>query len=111
MGNLFTRNLRQDVTYWPTSDLQFGGFTFGTPVLTKGRWEERAELVRRPDGEEVTSRAVIHVMDDIDVGDYIALGDFSDISDPTTLTDAFRVMQFQKSPDLRGVLFHRKAFI
>jgi len=105
------RHLLQSVTKWATSEAHFGGFTYATPEALQARWEERAELYRAPSGEELVSKAVVYLSDDVDPGDYIALGDQTAVADPTTLSSAFRVMQFSKVSDLRNIQVVRKAFL
>lgn len=105
------RNLRQQVTWWPTSAPKFAGFTFGTPTLLKARWEDRQELFRKPGGEELVSKAVVFLADDVSIGDYMALGDYTTTDDPTTLQGAFRVEQFSKITSLRNTEVERRAFL
>ena len=106
------RNLRQEVTRWPTSTTRFDGFTFSPPELQNGRWEEIGELFRSPSGEELVSRAVVYLTDDVNIGDFVALGDYTEVSNPTTLVGlAFRVRQFSKVPNIRNVEMERKAFL
>ena len=105
------RHLKQDVTYWTTSEAEFAGFQFSTPVAIKGRWEERAVLFQTPEGDDAISRAVAYLAADVDIGDYVALGDHTAVADPTTLTGAYRVKQFLKQNDLRNISVERKAFL
>lgn len=105
------RNLRQDVTRWPTSVSSYDGFSFQAPLLQKGRWEDQAIQFRTPGGEELTSRAIVYLSCDVEIGDYVALGDYTDTQDPTTIKGAFRVQQFNKIPDLRNVEMERRAYL
>ncbi len=108
------RNLRQDVTHWPlTGSDGFGGFTFGAPAVLSARWEEKAELFQAPNNEEAVSHTVVYLLSDIDVGDYLALGDHATtpIANPTTLDNAHRVRQRNRTTDLRNVVALRKAFL
>lgn len=108
----FVRHLKDDVTHWPVSGTDgFGGFTFGTPVLLKGRWQERAELFREDDNEERISMAIVYLNTNIAVGDYLGLGDSITTPIPTTLTTAHRVRQMHKTSDLRNLLVIRKVFL
>lgn len=111
----FERNLRQDVTHWPvTGSDGFGGFTFGSPVLLRGRWEDTNEIFT--DGvsmEQAVSRSIVYLGADIDEGDYLALGDFvtgTPVTDPTTVT-SHRIRTRDKSTDLRGLRTLRKAYL
>jgi hypothetical protein len=106
-----SRNLRHKVTWWPTSQAAYGGFSFGMPELLRGRWEENAQQFRTPEGEEVVSSAIAYLSADVSIGDYIMLGDFTDHSDPTALQGAYRVRQFSKVTNLRNISVIRKAFL
>ena len=106
-----SRQLNGKITHWVTSEDGFGGFNFDAPIVLNGRWEDSAVLCRSIDGEEVTSNAVCYLSKDVNVGDYVANGDQSDVNDPTTLSGAFRVQNFNKLTDLRNIEIHRKAFV
>ena len=106
------RDHPQDITHWPTPTKDgFGGFTFVAPVLLKGRWEDKQELFRVKNGEEVLSEAVVYIDTDVVIGDYIAENDQTATADPTTLQEAHQVRQFIKIPDLRQTDFERKAML
>ena len=106
------RDHPQDITHWPTLTKDgLGGFTFAAPVLLKGRWEDKQELFRDKNGEEVLSEAWVYLETDIVIGDYIAENDQTGTPDPTTLQDAHQVRQFIKIPDLRQNDFERKAML
>ena len=108
----FAHKLNQDVTHWPiTGSDGYGGFTFGTPVLLKGRWEERSELFIDVDQEENMSRVIAYFNTDLDTGDFLALGDLTATVDPTTLDVAFRIRQYGKVTDLRAVQALRKVWL
>lgn len=109
---VITRNLREDVTHWPVTGTDgYGGFTYGTAVKVKGRWEERTELFRTIENEEEASSAVVYLGVDVDVGDYLGLGDLTATNDPTTLSDTFRVRQQHRTTDLRNLISLRKVFL
>jgi hypothetical protein len=107
---MLTFGLRQDITKWSTTPDSFGGYSFGAPVALKGRWEDRVEIFRNPTGEEEASRAVVFLDADVDVNDYIYQGT-SVASDPTTVTGAWRVRAFVKTPDLRNAQTERRAYV
>lgn len=109
---IVTRHLKQDVTHWPIAGSDgYGGFTFGTPVLLKGRFEEKNELFINGENEEEVSRAVIYLNTDVSVDDYFALGDHTATADPTTLADTHRARQYGKVTDLRGLNALRKVWL
>ena len=107
------RNLRQQVTHWPlTGSDGYGGFTYGAPVLHKGRWEDKNELFITPDHEEVVSAAVVYLNTDVAAGDYLAEGDFATVptANPVTVNGR-RIRNYGKSTDLRGLVALRKAWL
>lgn len=111
-----SRNLRHDVTHWRvTGSDGFGGSTFATPVLLKGRWEDKVEQFRNSLNEEVVSHSIVYLLTDVETGDYLALGDHSDTTDPLILnssgTIARTVEQQHRSTDLRNLVALRKVFL
>lgn len=110
---MLTNRLNQDVTHWPVTGTDaYGGFTFGTPVLLRGRWEQKQELFITPDIEEVLSTAICYLNTDINVGDYLAEGDLTATADPTTIHgSAYRVRNYSKVTDLRALNALRKAWL
>lgn len=107
------QKLRQTITVWSTTPDGYGGWTFSTGITVKGRWEERSEIFTgRVTGKEEVSRAVIFLDRDIDVDDWVALGDYTGTANPTTLPQiAFPVRDFSSIPDLRNLVRIRKAVI
>ena len=108
------RGFQHDVTHWPvTGSDGFGGFLFGPPVLLKGRWEDKQILFIDVNGEEMLSSAIVYLGSDIDTGDYLGLGDYTDpvVVNPTTLTTTFRIRQRDRTTDLRNVRALRKAYL
>lgn len=103
--------LNQEVTHWTTGEAHFEGFSFGSPEVLSARWEDRSVLYITKGGEQKVSNAVVYLSDDVAEGDYIALGSYTDVADPTSLVNAFRVMQFQKLPDADGLEYLRKAVV
>ncbi len=107
-----SRHLRQDVTQWPvTGSDGYGGFTYGAPMLLKGRWEDKNELFLTLENEEAVSNAVVYLSVDIAVGDYFGLGDLTSTNDPTTLAAAYRSRLYHKSTDLRALQSIRRVFL
>ena len=104
------RNLKTDITYWASTPDGFGGFTFGTPVALKGRWEQRTELFRNATGEEEVSEAIVFVSSDVAINGYLFEGT-SIAADPTLLADAKLIKQFVRIPDLRNLSHDRRAFL
>lgn len=107
-----TKNFRQTATVWTTIPDGFGGYTFAPPELIKCRWEDKAELYYgRVSGKEEVSRAIVYVPKDLEVGDWIALGDFLDTADPVSVKGALPIRDFSSVPDLRNLVRVRKAVL
>lgn len=106
----FDRDLEEDITHWPATSDEFGGFTYATPVALKGRWEQKAVLFQNPEGVEEVSNIIVCVNADVAPGDYLLLGT-SIVADPTSLADTWQVRQFHKTPNLRNLGHERKVFL
>jgi len=108
---MFASALNHDVTHWPvTGSDGYGGFTFGTPILLSGRWEQKQELFINVDLEEVLSSAIVYLNTDLSIGDYVIEGDETATVDPTTL-EAKRIRGLNKITDLRNVIALRKLWL
>lgn len=109
----FSRQLRQDLTYWGSpAPNGYGGFAFAAPVACKGRWEDREELFIDPAGEQLMSSAVAYPAIDVEIGGYLYLGT-SVGADPVVVSGARRIQQFAKSPSMkaRADEFERKVWL
>jgi hypothetical protein len=106
--------LNQTITYWasPTKD-GYGGFTFDTGVEIDGRWEDKQEIFMDASGEQLLSRAVVYLNQDVDIGGYLYNGASTGIaaSNPQEVTGAIRVMMFNKVPDLNNTEYVRKIWL
>ncbi len=103
-------HLKQDITHWVASPSGYGGYTFSSPRHLKGRWEERADQYQTPGGLQKVSRTVVYISEDVAIEDYLFLG-ISNLADPALETNAIRVDQFEKTPDLRALDHLRKAYL
>lgn len=112
-----TNSLKQKAVYWggPASD-GITGRTFDASVELSVRWEDRNELFKDSAGQERTSRAVVFVSQDVDLGGYLYLGtlaslDSSEGVDPLELDEAYEILQFAKIPDRSGTVFVRTVWL
>jgi hypothetical protein len=105
-----TRNLKQTCTFWACDSDGYGGFVYSAPVQIRCRWEERGELFRSVTGEELVSKAVVFVAEDVSIGGYLYLGD-SDALDPTTLAGADRIQRFNRITSLSSMQLMRVAYL
>lgn len=116
-STLLTDKLKQTAVYWgsPQSD-GAGGRTFDDPVELSVRWEQRQELFIDASGQESTSKAVVYLGQDVDIGGYLYLGDLDGLSsaeegDPLTVGGAYEIRGFEKTPDIKADQFLRKAWL
>lgn len=72
---MITRTCKQKAVYWgsPTED-GFGGKTFADPVEIACRWEDMQQIVTDAKGNEITSRALVFVLQDVDEEGMLYLG-------------------------------------
>jgi hypothetical protein len=94
----------QDAWYWAASEASNNGFgkTYGTPELIKCRWDDKVELIRASNGEEITSSAQILVVQDVEVDSYIQLAEPGDTTPPSSINDAWMIRRIDKNPLFRA---------
>jgi hypothetical protein len=105
-------NYRQVATYWgsPIPD-EFGGAHFSSPKRVRCRWEERVEIFMGDDGEEHASRAIVWTYEKLEIGGYLALGEYLNVLSPLDLDAALRIARSDEIPDLRGLHYERKSYL
>lgn len=115
MSRFTSRALTQDITYWPPSvdglTNDFGHPIFSTPIVIKGRWEDKVQQIRRPNGDEVVSMAEVFVDRDVDESGYLAQGDHTDEVDPEAFSGAREIQSVITTPDFRNLDHERRAFL
>jgi len=122
---MIKRQCKQVCVYWgsPTED-GFGGKTFADPVEIYCRWEDMHQIVTDAKGAEITSRALVFVLQDVDEEGMLFLGTLETLYDdyatdssagginsPETIEGAYVIKRFQKTPDLKGAGYLRKAYL
>jgi len=121
---MMIRNCPQTCVYWgtPVED-GYGGKTFADPVEIMCRWEDKAQLIRLDDGNEISSRAVVYVLQDVDMEGVMYLGTLDDLYDlaessagaldnPKEFDGAYVIKKFEKSPLLGSTTdFYRKVWL
>jgi len=108
----------QTLVYWaaPTDD-GYGGFTFSAPVELKCRWQEKAQLLGKADETVIISRAIIYVLQDVDLDELMWLGELTDLTptqlaEPRSIPDMTIIKRFEKSPAIKSnVEFLRKVTV
>jgi len=110
-NRFLTAALKQTVTYWgnPTND-GGGGFTFDAPVEILGRWEFKNTIIKNAQGQEIVVNIRVSLPQDVEEGGYLFLG-ASTAVDPTTVTGAYSIKGFKKTPVLRGNDWQRSAYL
>ena len=109
--SVLTTFLKQKITHWSLSGVDgFNEESFTAPVTLNARWEDRSSVVLNDDGVEVMSNSRVYLATDIKVNDYLFNG-ISTVTDPRTLNEANRVINFRKVPDLFNSDFERRAFV
>lgn len=115
-------NLKQTAVYWATPAKDgYGGFTWDDPIEISCRWVDSNEVIlvrtaRAGAGEEIVSRAKIHVSQDVDEQGMLFLGELDDLTvaekaDPTTIARAYSIKKFDKVPTISGNAFYRRAWL
>lgn len=98
------------ITFWAVSVNGNGDFTYSSPVIMKGRWEDRQDLFVDAALQEVRSKAVVYTKDPIALSGYIAKGNFTGIASPNTIPGAYQVRATSQIPSLNGRKQTNKAW-
>jgi hypothetical protein len=100
-----------DITYWaPKGGDGYNNRTYGPPQLLKGRWSDRNERATTPDGQEIISRSVVYLREDVAIDGFLYNGaSFED--SPLTQDGALPIQVFIKVPDIRSVDYERRAIL
>jgi len=114
-----TRNLKQTVLYWEKAASTGFGFNYSDAVEILGRWQDKQELFVDAQGRERRSIAVVYLNRDVNVGDYLYLGELEDLGDSSSALDisdpsaveSYEVKAFKKTPNLRATAWERKAWL
>jgi hypothetical protein len=118
IGEFIANNCPQTAVYWgnPVSD-QEGGYTFDSPIEIACRWEEMEQVVSGKDGNSISSRALVFVLQDLDEEGMLFLGTLDDLDsdqehDPKSIEGINYIKRFQKTPALNSTtVFLRKAYL
>jgi len=107
----------QQATYWQLSGVDgYGKRVFSNPILIDVHWSDRTDLVIKKDQEETPSKATVFVQQDMQVGEYLALGDFTATgnltSDPLAIPEqAFQILQYMKNISMMGDAHFRSVVL
>lgn len=103
-----------DISYWAASDPKdaYAKPTFASPIILKGRWEDKSEIITDATGREIVARSRIWFLQSVSLGDYIMLGTFSSgDTDPTIVSGASEIMDVRKVKDIEGIEEEVIAFL
>lgn len=106
--------LRQKAVYWanPVNDGQ-GGYTYDTPIEIDCRWLWKQEKFINDKAEEIVSKAIVLVDQDVAIKGMLALTTLDDLnsSELPEDEDAFEIKAFFKSSDYKVKSYTRKAWL
>jgi len=113
----------QTAVYWgnPVND-GYGGLTYNDPVEVYCRWEDKNEIFIDTNGNELVSKSVVYVTQDVDNNGYLYLGTLDSILDslessatpinPINILGAYKIRRFDRIPKLGSTIeFLRKAYL
>jgi hypothetical protein len=103
---------QQTITLWSSLvEDRFGNRTFGTPVLIFGRWETHGERLFDENGTDFLARAKIYLRQQVSMGDFLALGDHTDVADPDAFENAYPVRRIMSVPDLHHLETEYRVYL
>ncbi len=108
------RFMNQKAIYWAPSELdRHGKPTWANPIEIDCRWDDMAEEIIGPNGEQILSRAQLIVDRDLELKGKLKLGDLDSTieDDPNDNKDAWEIIQVPKTPDRKGTKFLREAYL
>ena len=90
---IFKKNMmRDDIILWKAGVPDgYGNTTYGEPILIKGNWQEKTDIVVEESGEEWRSRSDVYLDRKLVIGDWLALIDVGeDIPSPLPYEPSMR---------------------
>ena len=108
----------QDAVYWAPGDVTgYGEREFEEPRLIKCRWVDTTKMITDKTGQIVVCNAEILVVEDLEVGGFIYLGDFTHLTNenrinPKSVLEAYEIKRVDKVPLFKSKSeFVRKVYI
>lgn len=98
------RMMNQVCTYWVRQDgtNSEGKPTFSAPVQRDVRWEDVITQIQDKNGNDRNSKSTVYSTEDWDYQGFLYLG-VSAAADPTTVYEAYEILQVSRVPDLRNI--------
>ena len=92
--SLLTRNYPHTISHWTKGAKDvYGKPAWSGPDTINGLWEDKIELIKDVNGREIISNASVFLLSLVAIGDFLFLGSAASAeADPTTVTDAWEVM-------------------
>jgi len=120
-----TSKCNQTAVYWgsPTDSGYGREKTYADPVEIDCRWEDSSQLISDDKGNEITSRAVVFVTQDVDEQGMLYLGTLDTLydglessagalDDPQAIAGVYTIRRFEKVPSINDpTQFLRKAYL
>lgn len=101
MNNFSISLMKDNATVWPvTGQNEFGVITYDTPYLISCAWVSGGKLTRDANGNEFVPMDTYRTVDARpNLGDYIALGDFTVDATPSSKANANQIRkEISKTP-------------
>jgi len=123
IGSMLIRNCNDVAVYWSvTGDDGYGKKIFAEPYEIACRWEEMQQVIVDDKGNQLTSRAVVYTLQDVDEEGMLYHGlledlydngeSEGDISNPMEIDSAYIIKRFRKVPSLHSTSeFLRTAYL
>ena len=94
--------LKQEVTYWTKNGQdKYTKPTFDAPVVVKGRWEDKENLLKTNGQVYVISTSTVYMKIALSVGDYVYEGKSVE-TDPTKVLGARIVLNTKRQVSMNG---------
>ena len=109
--------LKDTAVIWVLSGRNaYGELSFVSGAEIPVRWEDRNEVFTSKDGKVLTSRAVVHVNQDIVPDSFMYLGVLTDLSaeqitDPKLVDAAYSIKAFVKIKSIKNIDILRKVYL
>ena len=121
---MLNRTCKQLAVYWGSpNETGYGSQVWANPVEISCRWEDKEQLIQLDDGSQISSRAIVYVLQDVDLEGMMYLGTLDDLYDlgessagaidnPKEFDKAYVIKKFEKSPALGSTTdFVRKVWL